>query len=1015
MLLVQQTIQAQYYNLNFRNFNSGNGLPGNDVECLYQDSRGYIWAGTRFGLSMFDGTRFRNFLHDPNDPNSLGGSRVFKIQEDGKGGLWIATENFGLSRLDLRTFKIRNYPIPVTSQLEDRYINTLYIDTDGKIWIGAQTGISYFDPISEKYQKVKVKIVSKIDAETVSFTKDRSGTLWAATYSGGILFMKKGSTYFSELDHGAPVSLVYQLMPSEDSSIFISSSSGVFELKVKSAPENSVVTEFSDLLGMHDITRLAIDPAGTWWIANTQRGIQFFDPVRKKLQDLNISWLSPLDPGIAIWKDILVDADGGIWLGGNFGIYHYNSRYNNFNVYKPISKFNEQFSQGKYVGISNYGQEIITVSSRGVSIFDRTKNDFIRLIDAPSIKGKKFEYFAIIQIQEKKWWIASSEGIVELQKRSEDYFLTRPDALKNDPILGSRTIYAMASSPEGQFWFASPRDGLIMYDMMTRRVKSFNVFGTGDQKRIINHLDFVTSSPEGDIAIGHHRGFAIKQKGEKEFIHIEQLVKNPFDFSKLSVYDMEYREGYLWVASESDGLLRFDIGKKQLKVYTMNEGLISNSITSIHGMGDKRLVIGTNRGMSVLHIPSETFSTYLRKDGLPSEEFETAVDHDINGKEFFLGTTKGLVSFYSDQLQQSIVKPKLILYAIAMNGKVLGDSLVDELRTRPRFKLKSSESLNLQFSSLNFSNDNDFALRFKMNENDEWQISPSADNLSLFNLDAGVYKMVVQLTGKRSGIMSDQMEIEVEVTPVFFKTRLFRFTLLFMILLIIYFPVNRMYQRKLSAQKGELEKKQMLEQERVRIAMDLHDDIGGNLTALSLMTSLLKEKDFPETDRMLIGKIGEASDQMVQDMNEIVWALNITNDSLISLISYIRQYVSSRLTAAGMILEISEPISYPETFVSGRTRRNVFMIVKEIINNAIKYSGSSKIDIKISLDKTLRITISDNGKGIPEELTRQAVKGGGNGVNNIKKRAEMLNAVVTFKNEKGLTVIIDLPLDQFAK
>ena len=120
-------------------------------------------------------------------------------------------------------------------------------------------------------------------------------------------------------------------------------------------------------------------------------------------------------------------------------------------------------------------------------------------------------------------------------------------------------------------------------------------------------------------------------------------------------------------------------------------------------------------------------------------------------------------------------------------------------------------------------------------------------------------------------------------------------------------------------------------------------------------------------------KIGEASDKMVQDMNEIVWALNITNDSLISLMSYIRQYVSSRLSASGINLEIREPSNYPEMFVSGRTRRNIFMIIKEIINNAIKYAGTKKIDMKILLDDNLRIIISDNGTGMPEKFTHQTI------------------------------------------
>ena len=1005
---------AQYFNFNFQNFNSNNGLPGNEVECLYQDSRDYIWIGTRYGLSMFDGTHFRNFLHDPNDASSIGGSRVFKIQEDRNNKLWIATENFGLSSIDLKTFRIRNFPIPVNDQLEDRYINTLYIDENGLIWIGTQTGVSYFDPLTERYVKLEMSDHTGRD-EIIAFAKDENGALWAFGYKGKIYFKKPDEHIFHLLSRSMEVDYVGNVIRGGTQGTFlIPTSHGIFNLILDPDPARSVLKKFSGVNISDPISDLAIDRNGTLWFANQNKGIQLFYDGFSKLQNLNISWLSPLEPGIADWKDIMVDRQGGIWLGGDFGLYHYNSDFNQFNIYKAISKFVEQFSFGKYVGISSFKNDIITVSHRGVSIFNRKAYDFISLKVEKGLERNPFFYYGIVQIDTKTWWIPTSEGILELQNFDNGYVLRRPPILKAHPVLGKKSVYGLSVTPQGKIWFATPENGLILFDKRTKETRNYLQLGTGDKKRTIDHLDFVTASPEGDIAVGHHRGFAIKFHDQNEFQHIEQLINQQYDFSKLSVYDMEFRGGYLWVGSESDGLLRFDFKKKQIKVYTTRDGMVSNSIASIHGIGQEKIVIGTNKGMSIMHIPTETFTTFVKKDGLPAEEFEIAVNHDIDGSEIFMATTKGIVSFFNNNLKQSFIKPKLKLYSIIKNGNVLNDSVVDILRMSPKFKLKYNESLSFQFSTLNYSNDNDFNLRFKMNDDAAWQTSPSSESLSLFNLDPGQYNILVQLVGKRSGAMSDQIKIEVEVLPIFFKTPLFRIILLLTILFILYFPVSRFFEKRLTAQKNDLEKKQLLEQERVRIAMDLHDDIGGNLTALTLMTNILREKTENVADRKLIDKIGEASDKMVQDMNEIVWALNISNDTLISLMSYIRQYVSTRLSAAGILLEISEPISYPDMFVSGRVRRNVFMIVKEILNNAIKYAGSEKIDMKVVLDRNLKITITDNGKGMPEELTKKAIKGGGNGVNNIKKRAAMLNADITFKNEKGLTVMLDLPLDQFS-
>ena len=1011
-MLLFHTGQAQYFNLNFQNFNSGNGLPGNDVECLYQDSKGFIWAGTRFGLSMFDGTYFRNFLHDPLDSSSLGGTRIYKIQEDKTGMLWVASENFGLSRIDLNTFKIRNFPIPVNRQLEDRYINTLYIDKKGKIWIGTETGISYFDAVTERYVKVEMKAL-QVNKEIVTFTEDKWGTLWAIGYNGNIFYKKPNEKIFKELAHKLSMDYVYDVVGFSDNSLLLATSNGIFDLELRQDAQQSRLKRSPILSSPTPITNLAVDKNGTLWIANQLKGIQLYYQSVSKLQDLNISWLSPLEPGIATWKDIMMDREGGIWLGGEFGLYHYNSNYNQFNVYKAIAKLNDQFSLGRYVGLSSSGNHVISVANRGISIFNRTGYNFISVKFTPELDPKAIEYYSIFQLSSNKWWLATSVGVLELRKRTTDYILLKPGELVGDPILGNALVYSIAIDANQNYWFATPYNGLLRYDPRTRVVQQYLYFGKGSGKKKIEHLDIVTSSDAGDVAVGHHRGFAIKFKDEKEFIHIDQLFSQYFDFSKLSVYDMEYSGGYLWVASEGDGLLCFDFKNKKLKVFTVSDGLISNSITSLHAMQEGKMLIGTNRGMSIMHIPTGTFTTYLRKDGLPSEEFEIGVDHDIDKKEFFMATTEGVVSFFDSNLRQSVIKPKLVLYTVTRNGEVLNDSLVYLLRNNPNFKIKYNESLNLEFSTLNFSNDNDFVLRFKMNDGDDWNISNTSKSLSLFNLDAGNYDITIQLMGKRSGIMSDQFKVKLEVLPFFFKTKLFRVMLMFVILILLYFPVNRYFKKKLSMQKRELEKKQILEQERVRIAMDLHDDIGGNLTALTLMTSLLKEKEADPSRKLLFEKIGEASDKMVQDMNEIVWALNITNDSLISLMSYIRQYVSSRLSASGINLEIREPSNYPEMFVSGRTRRNIFMVIKEIINNAIKYAGTKKIDIEIELDDNLRFIISDNGTGMPEKFTHQTIKGGGNGVNNIRKRVDMLNASIMFKNEKGLSVVFDMPLKNF--
>ena len=447
-------------------------------------------------------------------------------------------------------------------------------------------------------------------------------------------------------------------------------------------------------------------------------------------------------------------------------------------------------------------------------------------------------------------------------------------------------------------------------------------------------------------------------------------------------------------------------------MYGTSNGLVSNSITSVLALDERRMAIGTSKGLAILDIPSSTFTTFLRKDGLPSEQFVIAAHHRSASGEIFLATTSGMVSFTKDELKHSLIKTSIKLSALVRDNQVMPDSMVSALSENPRIVLYPNESLTLVFSSLNFSNDNDFILRYRFNPEEPWKITQSPLQLSLVNTDPGSYNLEVQLMNRAGGVMSDRLVYNLEVIPPFWKTRLFRILLLLISLGLLWFYLRLSFKRRLNEQRLELEKQKLLEGERVRIAMDLHDDIGGNLTALNLMTAILRDIDIDAKGKMIVTKISEASDRMIQDMNEIVWALNISNDKLPNLMSYVRQYLSTVLTTAGIEFDIREPETYPDVFISGRSRRNIFMIMKELVNNAIKYAGTKNVLIEVSVDKRLKIVFSDNGVGLQGDLATLA-KGGGNGISNLKKRALELGASVDFINEKGLTVVFDMPLKSF--
>jgi len=154
-----------------------------------------------------------------------------------------------------------------------------------------------------------------------------------------------------------------------------------------------------------------------------------------------------------------------------------------------------------------------------------------------------------------------------------------------------------------------------------------------------------------------------------------------------------------------------------------------------------------------------------------------------------------------------------------------------------------------------------------------------------------------------------------------------------------------------------------------------------------------------------IEKISQSADDVLNKMNAIIWSMNSKNDSLGNLISYIRAYSIEYLDGTSVQCQVSIPNDIPEKELSGDKRRNIFLCVKETLNNMLKHSGATELNIDILTDRVLTIRIHDNGRGIDLQKIRQF----GNGLQNIKRRMESIGGDFEIKNNKGTETILILP------
>jgi signal transduction histidine kinase len=194
--------------------------------------------------------------------------------------------------------------------------------------------------------------------------------------------------------------------------------------------------------------------------------------------------------------------------------------------------------------------------------------------------------------------------------------------------------------------------------------------------------------------------------------------------------------------------------------------------------------------------------------------------------------------------------------------------------------------------------------------------------------------------------------------------------------------------------------------ERSRISADMHDELGSGVTAIRLLSEIARQKT-KEQPVDEISRISYNANELMTKMNAIIWSMNPGNDTVSSLVAYIRSYASEYLDNFDMDYNINVPAEIPNADVSGVKRRNIFLVLKESINNVMKHAKATLVEINIRFEnEQMLVEIVDNGKGIDPEKLNQF----GNGLKNMQRRMESIGGSFIILNNNGTTIKLEMPL-----
>jgi signal transduction histidine kinase len=374
--------------------------------------------------------------------------------------------------------------------------------------------------------------------------------------------------------------------------------------------------------------------------------------------------------------------------------------------------------------------------------------------------------------------------------------------------------------------------------------------------------------------------------------------------------------------------------------------------------------------------------------------------------EVFMGTTGGLISFLTRDLKKNTLPLGIFLSKMRKNGVYQEDSLTSQINKTRVITTKYGEDIFLEFSPLVFYTSAQTKLNYKIRElGEDWLNGEAGGLLPLVKMEPGLYNIDVRMVNDNGLRNSSVMSLKLNVLPPFWKTLWFRLLSGAVLLLVMYFAIMSYINRRLERQRVEFMKQQAVEQERSRISAELHDDIGGGLTAIRLLSEMSLEHSRNSDSSKYLERISSSSNDIIQKMNEIVWALNNNNDNLQSLIAYTRQYTVGYLDDLNIDYRFNTPDQIPDIAVLGKHRRSVFLLVKEALNNIAKHANANSVDVDISTDKVLHIKIHDNGVGFNESMIVP-----GNGLGNMRKRIQSLKGEMVILNGMGTTIKFDIPI-----
>ena len=477
-------------------------------------------------------------------------------------------------------------------------------------------------------------------------------------------------------------------------------------------------------------------------------------------------------------------------------------------------------------------------------------------------------------------------------------------------------------------------------------------------------------------------------------------------------------EGVIWIGTLGGGLLRFQDGK--FTRYTPREGLPNEYVSQILEDGRGQLWLGTRGGIVRVskvelnqiargETRSVPFIAYGKIDGLPTMECsggsQPACWRSRDGHLWF-ATVKGAVWTDPAEVRLNLLPPPVWIEEVTVDAQRMsedGQSLSGSptVRLPARLRVQPGQHyLEFKFTALSLTSPDKVRFKWRLGGLEKYWGRASDRRSASYNfVPPGDYEFQVQACNNDGVWNETGAAIKLTVLPYFWQTWWFKIGSGGAGLLVLLGAGLSVQRRRYHAKMRALEQQNALERERTRIARDIHDQVGANLTKIGMQTDLLgHEPGMPPAAQPLIRGVAATTREMLQSMDEIVWAINPRNDTLKRAISYLIHYTRDFLRPAGISYHLDMPVDLPALPLATEIRHNLFMAFKEALNNAVKHGHPRCIRLVLVLQPhQLKLVVEDDGCGFtPAKSQAEA-----DGLDNMRRRLKSVGGHCQVESAPG--------------